>query len=197
MSRKPTAAEDDEEASEREPEAAQAQAQAAAPADAAPGSATAPPSPESLLAEARRLAAEQSDLRLRALAELENVRRAARQDVEQARRYGASPVLGALLEVLDNLQRALAHPPAGLDAEFLQGLRQMEAQFLAVLAAHGVSPVPAEVGGAFDPALHRAILEQESSEHAPGRIVMLALPGYRLHDRLLREAQVIVARKPG
>ncbi len=137
---------------------------------------------------------EMQDKWLRARADIENVRRAMRLDVDSARRYGAAPVLTGLLEVLDNLQRALAAPPADIDPTFLHGLQLIEQQFLSVLAAHGVTAVPAARGQVLDPNSHRALMEQPSNEVAPGAILHVAAPGYRLHDRLLREAQVIVAR---
>ena len=147
-------------------------------------------------AEAEAQIAELKDKWLRALAELENVRRASRIESEQVRMYGATPLLLALLGVLDNLQRALAAPPAALDPEYLAGLQLIERQLADTLAAHGVKPVPADKGQRFDPTLHRALMEQESSEVEPGAILTPVVPGYRLHDRLLREAQVVVARAP-
>jgi molecular chaperone GrpE len=139
---------------------------------------------------------ELTDKWLRARADLENVRRTSRLDADEARRYGAAPALAGLLEVLDNLQRALATAPEGLDEDFAQGVALIEDQFRRVLAAHGVSPVPAETGMPFDPGMHRALIEQPSSDVPPGSILVVAVPGYKLHDRLLREAQVIVARAP-
>jgi len=140
--------------------------------------------------------AELKDKWLRALAEMDNVRRAARTECEQVRRYGATPLLQGLLGVLDNLQRALAAPPAGIDPDWVAGLRLIERQFTDALAANGVLPVPAEPGQRFDPTVHRAIMEQDSDQVDPGSILAVAVPGYRLHDRLLREAQVVVARAP-
>jgi len=139
--------------------------------------------------------AELTDKWLRARAELENVRRAARQDVDAARRYGAAPAITSLLAVLDNFQRALAAPPAAVPADFLQGLRFIEQQFLAVLEEHGVSRVTPEPGQPLDPRVHQALHEEDAPELPPGSIVRLLLPGYRLHDRLLRPAQVVVARR--
>lgn len=133
---------------------------------------------------------------LRAKAEAENVRKTSAQELATARRYGAAAPLLGLLDVLDNLQRALEAPPEGTDETFLTGLRLIEQQFLGVLEAHGVTPVPAEKGMPLDPMLHRALLEQPSDEVEPGRILVVALTGYKLHDRLLREAQVVVARTP-
>ncbi len=147
------------------------------------------PAPDAALAEL-------NDRWLRARAELENMRRAARQEVESARRYGAAPALAALVSVLDNLQRALESPPPGAPQDFLQGLRFIQEQFAAVLAEQGVTPVPAEPGQALDPRCHQALLEEPSDGQPPGSILRVAVPGYRLHDRLLRPAQVIVARAP-
>jgi molecular chaperone GrpE len=161
--------------------------EAAAEAGGAPAVAT--PTPEQQVAELQ-------DKWLRARAEIENVRRAARQDVDQARRYGAAPALLALVAVLDNLQRALAQAPPGTDEDFLRGLRLTEQQFLTALESNGVTPVPAAPGQPFDANLHRALLTQPSSEVPPGSILHVALPGYRLHDRLLREAHVVVASQP-
>ena len=141
--------------------------------------------------------AEEADFRekwLRALAEIDNIRRAARLDVDEARRYGATSTLLGLLPVLDNLQRALASPPAGLAPDFLAGLQLIEQQFRSALEVAGVSRVPAGKGSPLDPRAHRALLEQPSSDVAPGTILAEVQAGYRLHDRLLREAQVIVAR---
>ncbi len=155
-----------------------------APADEAPE-----PSAEAAVAEL-------TDRWLRARAELENVRRAARQEVESARRFGPAPAFTALLAVLDNLQRALAAPPAGVPDDFLQGLHLIERQFLAVLEEHGVSRVVPEPGQPLDPRAHHALMEEDAPDLPPGSVVRTVLPGYRLFDRLLRPAQVTVARAP-
>ncbi len=161
---------------------------------------TPPEAGEAVTGEAATPSSEEqlADLRdrwLRARAELENVRRAARLDVDQSRRFGAAPALLALIGVLDNLQRALGAAPPGLDEGFQNGLKLIERQFLDALAAQGVTEVPA-AGTTFDPKLHRALMEQPSEDASPGTILHVAVPGYRLHDRLLREAQVVVARRP-
>ena len=146
------------------------------------------PAPDAQLAEL-------TDKWLRARAEIENVRRAARQDVDAARRFGAAPAITSLLAVLDNFQRALAAPPAAVPADFLQGLHFIEQQFLAVLEEHGVSRLTPEPGQPLDPRVHQALHEEDAPGVAPGAIVRVLLPGYRLHDRLLRPAQVVVARR--
>ena len=80
-------------------------------------------------------------------------------------------------------------------AAFLEGLRLIEQQWVATLTANGVLPIPAEPGSPLDPTVHRALLEQPSDQE-PGTIVAEIVRGYRLHDRLLRESQVVVAAPP-
>ena len=126
--------------------------------------------PEGESAEALR------DKWLRAVAEADNARKRARADLDEARRYGTSALLLELLPVLDNLQRALAAPPEGLDEQFLQGLTLIAQQWTTALAAHGVQPLPAEPGTPFDPAVHRALLEQETEEYEPG-VIVSEIPG--------------------
>ncbi len=151
------------------------------------------------LDETERLArdlGEMHDKWLRSKAEMENLRKRTRSDIDDARRYGASALLAELLDVMDNLQRALAAPPEGIDAPFLEGLQLIEQQWSGVLARHGVKSVSAEAGQGFDPQVHNALMEQETSDQPAGSIVAEIKRGYRLHDRLLREAHVVVAKAP-
>jgi molecular chaperone GrpE len=142
--------------------------------------------------------AEMTDRWLRTRADAENARRRARLDVEEARKHGAANLIQSLLPVLDSLQRALATRPEGEGANdtVWEGLALTEQMLVATLAAHGVTPIDASPGSPFDPNSHQALLEQPSSDQAPGTIVMELVRGYRLHDRLLREAQVTVATRP-
>ena len=179
-----------------DPAETEAAAEAAAEADAQPdGQAGAEPASAADSAPVETVES-MKDKWLRALAEADNARKRARADVEDARRFGATELLRSLLPVLDNLQRALAAPPADLDAQFLDGLQLIEQQWLGVLAANGVRAVPAEIGAPLDPQSQRALLEQPTDEHPPGSVVAEIARCYRLHDRLLREGQVVVARAP-
>lgn len=153
------------------------------------GSEQGEPTLEEQLADAR-------DKRLRAVAELENTRRRARADVEEMRRYGSTPLLLSLLPVLDTLKRALACEETDGNSALLEGVRLTQQQLTSALASHGITPVLAEPGTPFDPALHRALLEQPTADQDPGTIVTEIEGGWMLHDRLLREAQVVVARAP-
>ncbi|MED5330302.1 MAG: nucleotide exchange factor GrpE [Planctomycetota bacterium] len=133
---------------------------------------------------------------MRAKAEVENIRRRSRLDVEEVRRYGSAPLLHSLLSILDGLQRALASPPEDSDESYIEGLRLLEQQWVDVLASYGVKPVTVKKGSPLDPSVHRALREEAAEDVEPGQIVEELLPGYLLHDRLLREAQVSVAPSP-
>ena len=170
------------EAADEKPEDAPAEAGAAA--EEAPE-----PTLEEQLAEAK-------DRMLRAHAEADNARRRARLDVEEARRFGATPLLRQLLNVLDTFHRALETPPEDLDPGFLQGVRMIEQQLVAALGDHGVSPIDVQPGDALDPNRHQALVEQPSHDIEPGAVVSELVRGFMIHDRLLREAQVAVARAP-
>ncbi|RKY21190.1 MAG: nucleotide exchange factor GrpE [Planctomycetota bacterium] len=161
----------------------------ATPSSKSSGQRQAPRDVEAELAEAK-------DRWLRARAELENVRRGARRDVEEAHAYGAASLLREVVSLLDDLQRALAAAPDDADAGLLEGLRNTEQKFQGLLDRQGVKPVPCEPGTPLDPECHRALVEQPTGEHPPGTIVTEISRGYRLRERLLREAEVVVARAP-
>lgn len=165
---------------------------AAAGAEAGPAAAPvqAPPTPEQQLAEMK-------DRWLRACAEVENVRRRGRLDLEDCRRHGAAPLLLSLLPVLDSLQRALDARPQDGDAQLWAGVELARQLFVSSLAAHGVTPLAAVPGTPFDPSNQKAVLELPTDEHPPGTVIDELVRGYRLHDRLLRESQVTVACRPG
>lgn len=133
---------------------------------------------------------------LRAQADLENFRKRTRRDYEEQLKYAAVPLMRDVLEVLDNLRRAI---DAAADNEAAAGLRsgvQMVAQQLdGALAKHHCRRVPG-VGEPFDPNYHEAIAQSPSDEHPRGTIAHEALPGYQLHERVVRPSQVIVSTGP-
>ncbi len=154
---------------------------------------------EQLRAEIARLEAEasaQNDLALRAAAELENVRRRMRRDVEQQLKFATHPLVEEVLPVLDNLERALAAAQVGDSAEgLLQGVQMVATQLAAVLGRHGVQPIAA-LGEPFDPAWHEAVGQQPSAEYPAGHVMQVIRGGYQLHDRVIRAAQVFVSSGP-
>ncbi|MCP4191919.1 MAG: nucleotide exchange factor GrpE [Planctomycetaceae bacterium] len=140
--------------------------------------------------------AEAQDRVLRSQAEMENFRRRTRRDVEDERRFATKSLLSDLLPVLDNIQRAIeAGKQAGDGAGLLQGFEMVYQQLLEVLNQHHC-PQLGTVGDPFDPALHEAIAEEPSEDLPKGVVTRVHLSGYKLHDRLIRAAQVVVSSGP-
>lgn len=143
------------------------------------------PEVEALRAEA----AEQRERALRLAAEMENVRRRTARDLETTRRFALERFASELLPAVDSLELALEAAeavPEGLEMT-LKLLRD-------ILARHHIEGVTPKAGDAFDPAFHEAMATQPSEQVAPDHILQVVQKGYRLHDRLLRPARVIVAR---
>jgi molecular chaperone GrpE len=176
-------------------------AQGAAPEEAAGGRAPAAAgvqelSPEARLQRAEDAATEFRDQFLRTAAELENVRRRAARDVEGAHRFGVERLARDLLAVLDSLEMGLeAARNAGDTGAVTEGMDATLRLLLSVLERFGVTPVEA-AGQPFDPESHEAIMTQPAAAAAPDTVLAVVQQGYRIHDRLLRPARVIVARAP-
>ncbi len=131
---------------------------------------------------------------LRLAADFENFKRRKGQELTDARRYESEDAARALLPVLDNLRRAVEHAgEAGAEEFFVSGLQLVVREFEAALQRIGVVPVPA-IGEPFDPAIHEAIAAEEADDVTEDTVIDELVPGYRLHDRLLRPAIVRVAR---
>lgn len=140
---------------------------------------------------------EAQDRALRAQAELENVRKRARREIVEERRYAATPLIRDLLTVADNVDRAIAAAEqTDQNAGLLEGFRMVADQLHNSLEKHGCKKIAAD-GEPFDPHLHEAIYQQPSADLAPGTVMQVALNGYQLHDRVVRPAQVIVSAAPG
>ena len=156
------------------------------------------PDPAAALAEAQAAVAANEDKFLRARAELENYRRRAIRERSEVAREAKKQVLLRVLDVLDNLERALGYEQAGdqIDAQaLLMGLRMTVTQFEDVLSGLGVKAVAA-CGEQFDPRWHEAVATVEDSEQAEGTIVEEIQRGYHLEDALLRPARVKVVAGP-
>ena len=153
--------------------------------------------------------AEQKDRVLRLHAEMENLRNRTARELAAERKYGCLPLLKDILPVIDNVDRALesaqqeeplsrqadkAKPgtdPSGL----LEGFLLVRQQLLSVLEQHHCEPIDA-LGQPFDPQFHEAILQQPSADQPKDHVMMVTQAGYRLHDRVVRAAQVIVSAGP-
>ncbi len=157
---------------------------------------------ESIEAKLARTEAELADAKdklLRTLAESENQRRRLMRDRDEAQRYAASNFAKELLDVADNLKRALA-AVAG-DAvndervkSLIEGVAATERALLATFERQGIRRIEPQLGERFDHNFHQAMFELENTGQAPGSVVQLLQPGYQMHDRLLRPAMVGVAK---
>lgn len=128
---------------------------------------------------------------LRASAEFENFRKRVRREQEDERRYAQLPLLRDLLPVLDNLQRALL--VEGNDPGLKSGVEMVSQQFKEVLKQHHCQAID-EVGISFDPSQHEAIGNEPRTDLPEGAVTRVERIGYRLHDRVIRPAAVIVAQ---
>jgi molecular chaperone GrpE len=156
-----------------------------------------PPCPRCLAAEeaAARAVAEAEDTRLRALAEADNLRKRLLREKEEAMRYIASSVLMDILPGLDNLDLALEHAKnSEACKDFFIGVEMTRKLLLESLKKHGLEPVGAP-GELFDPAIHEAVSLVDDPGTPDGAVCALLSRGYRLQDRLLRPAKVVVCKK--
>jgi molecular chaperone GrpE len=147
--------------------------------------------------EAKELEAKENYERLlRQAAEMENLKKRTAREKADAIRYGNESLVKDLLPALDNLERALDYAKGGGDGKpLLEGIEMVLKSLVETLGKHGVTQISA-VGERFDPGRHEAIAQIESQEHAPNSVVQEHQKGYYLLDRLLRPAQVIVAKPP-
>jgi molecular chaperone GrpE len=144
----------------------------------------------------RRQVEDKQDQLLRALAEMDNLRRRMRRDRDEYTRYANESLLRDLIPVMDNFDRALeASRKAGEAARVVEGVELIRRELLRVLEKAGVTRYSA-LGQRFDPTRHEATARVVSVDVAPDTVVAEVVPGYMLNDRVLRAAQVAVAAAP-
>lgn len=131
---------------------------------------------------------------LRAVADLDNYKKRAHKEKEEAQKFGNERLLRDFVPVMDNLDRALEHAKSNADFEgLLTGVAMTRKQFEEALGRHGVKSFSA-VGQPFDPHLHEAMQQVIDSEVPPNHVVSELLRGYTLNDRLIRAALVVVSK---
>ena len=136
------------------------------------------------------------NLALRSQADLENYRKRMAREKTDAIQYANASLLSSLLPVLDNFDMGLqAARQDGEDNIIYQGFVMVRKQIEDFLAENGVTPV--EATGPFDPNVHEAVKQEHDDEVPEGEIVAELRKGYRLSDRLLRAANVVVSKGPG
>ena len=126
-------------------------------------------------------------------AELQTERRRFAEQRSAAAKYRDEDLLLDLLPVIEGLELALN---SEVSEQWGEGVKLAVREIKRRLEMRGVSLIDEAVGKPFDPNEHEALAYQESPEHPPDHVVQLVRPGYKLHDRLLRAAQVLVSREP-
>ena len=132
---------------------------------------------------------------VRAIAELDNVRRRAEREVANAHRYGLEKLLSSLLPVVDSLEEALRLADLHADTAMHEGLDLTMKLFLDVLAKYDVQQLNPQ-GEPFDPQQHEAMSMQASQDVPSNTVLVVFQKGYKLNDRIIRPARVIVAKNP-
>lgn len=177
------------------PEAADAEPAAESQADSeAPAAADEPAEPKDPIAELQAEVEKWKDTAVRGKAELENLRKRMAREKTDAIKYGNSALIESLLPVIDNFMMGLE--AARLESEdsiVFQGMQMVFKQIEDFLSNQGVEVAAAEPGQAFDPQVHEAVSQQPSDEVAEGSIIAVVRRGYKLHDRLIRAANVVVS----
>jgi molecular chaperone GrpE len=145
--------------------------------------------------EALRQQLQQAEDRLiRAKAENENYRKRTQRELANARTIAKAGTIEEFLTVFDHFQMAMDHAESSDDAEALhQGMKLIQTEFERAFQNLGVERIDA-VGASFDPEQHHAVAEEESAEAREGTVIRQWKPGYRIGDRLIRPASVVVSK---
>jgi molecular chaperone GrpE len=142
---------------------------------------------------------EQSDEHLRGLqrtaADFANYRRRVDEEREGLSQFSNALLIGKLLAVLDDFDRALETVPPGTNEGWVDGVRLVERKLRGLLEAEGVREIEA-LGQPFDPNLHEAVVYEETADHPDNQVIGELQRGYRLGDRVLRPSLVRVANNP-
>ncbi len=178
--------------------AAPPEAEAAAPAAPLVKAELTPEQLEDLKARAAR-ADENYDRLLRVMADFDNFRKRAARERQEAVKFANESILSKLVPVLDNFDMALtaaANAPSSNPESFRTGVAMIYNQLKAALAEAGLEEIDA-TQKPFDPNWHEAVSQQESAAAAEGQVLQQLRKGYKLRERLIRPATVVVAKKPG
>ena len=156
---------------------------------------------KSNLEMAQKEASDNLDASLRAQAEMANFRRRTDDERINNAKYSNSRLISNILPVLEELELAITHTEASSGAEYgansqlLEGIKLIQRKLTGVLESEGVAPIEA-VGLMFNPLEHEAVGTEETTEVEAGYVTQILRPGFRLHDRIVRPAQVMVAMAP-
>ena len=148
------------------------------------------------IAELETQLREASERALRTQAELENYRKRTQRELAEERRYAVVPLVRDLLPVVDNLERAIEAAQQSPDGGgLLAGVKLVASQLESILKQHQCVRIET-VGAPFDPNQHQAIAQEPSDQYPAGAVTRAAQAGFKLHDRVIRPAQVFVSTGP-
>ena len=146
------------------------------------------------LEELRASSEKNHDLYLRAMADIENLKRRFRKEKEDLGRFANESIIRELLPVLDNLQNAISFAQrANASASMLEGISLTLKMLIEVLKKSGVKEIKA-VEEAFDPNFHQAVMHEETEEKKAGIVIKELQKGYLLNERLIRPSMVVVGK---
>ena len=160
-----------------------------------PGEAAGQPATDAALTADEELARHREAM-LRMQAEMDNLRKRLARDLEKSRRFALERVMKDLLEVRDSMERGLDVPADAATVESLREGQALTHRMLAkVMQDHGLEVID-PVGQPFDPELHEAMTVLPAADVEENTVLEVLQKGFRLHDRLIRPARVVVSRKP-
>lgn len=146
------------------------------------------------LEEKAKLVDEYLDQLQRVQAEFENYRKRIIKEKEEFRKYVLEGFLYGLLDVVDNIQRAIDASNQNHSYDSLKnGMDIVEKQFLELLKSQGVTPIKVNVSDKFDPHIHHAVSHEASDQYPVDNLIKVLQPGYIIVDRILRPAMVVVS----
>ena len=149
------------------------------------------------LEEAEEIAQEYLDGWQRAQATFENYRKRMQKEREEWRVTANARLLGKLLPILDDFDRAFSMMPESLkDDAWFSGIKLIQRKIQSILETENVKPMDVEPGDNFDPKFHQAVLHQETEDFEDGQVMTVVEKGYVLDKRVLRPAMVVVAKAP-
>lgn len=154
------------------------------------------PSLEEALSAAEQELARHRDAMLRMQAEMENLRKRLLRDVERSRKFALEQIMKDLLEVRDSMERGLEVADESATVESLREGQQLTLRMLAKVMEDNDLEVIDPKGQRFDPELHEAMTVMPAGDVDENTVIEVLQKGFRLHDRLIRPARVVVSRKP-
>jgi molecular chaperone GrpE len=131
----------------------------------------------------------------RSAADFANYKRRTDEERATVAQFGTAVLIGRLLGVLDDFDRALESVPADAHDAWIEGVKLVERKLRSVLETEGVTPIEA-IGQPFDPNLHEAVVHEPTADHPDNQVIGELQRGYRLHDRVIRPSLVRVANNP-